>query len=160
MTPDETYADLIRRTREQALLASCSALLGWDEQTYMPRGGAEHRGNQMALLAGLHHERATDPRVGELLASVEGTGLVAEPTSPAAVNVREIRRSYDRRVRLPRSLVEEMARTTTVAQQEWVDARKAKDFARFRPWLETIVALKRREAECLSGDGSPDYDTL
>jgi carboxypeptidase Taq len=160
MTPDEAYGELIRRTRERALLASCSALLGWDEQTYMPRSGSEHRGNQMALLAGLHHERATDPKVGELLAAVEGTGLVAEPTSPAAVNVREIRRSYDRLTRLPRSLVEEMARTTSVAQQEWVDARKAKDFARFRPWLETIMALKRREAECLSGDGSADYDTL
>ena len=74
--PKEAYDELIRRSRELATLASCSAVLGWDEQTYMPAGGAAHRGNQMALLAGLHHERATDPRIGELLAIVEGSALV------------------------------------------------------------------------------------
>ena len=63
--------------------------------------GAEHRGDQMALLAGLHHERATDPRIGELLGEVEGSDLVADPESPEAANVRELRRVYDRRTRLP-----------------------------------------------------------
>jgi carboxypeptidase Taq len=120
MDARDAYEGLIRRAREQSLLSSCASLLEWDEQTYMPRGGVEHRGNQRALLAGLHHEKATDPRVGELLGALEGSDLVADPDSPAAVNVREIRRTYDRRVRVPRTLVEEIARTTTVAQQEWV----------------------------------------
>ena len=108
MGPQEAYVELIRHARELSLLGSASSLLGWDEQTFMPEEGAGHRSAQMGLLAGLHHERATDPRVAELLASVEGSELVAEPRSPAAVNVREIRRSYDRRVRLPRTLVEEL----------------------------------------------------
>ena len=129
MTPQAAYDELIRRSREQTLLASCSALLGWDEQTYMPRGGAAHRGNQMALLAGLHHEKATDPRIGELLERLEGSDLVRDPEVAAAVNVREIRRSYDRQTKLPRTLVEELARTTTLAQQEWVAARQKNDFA-------------------------------
>ena len=94
----------------------------------MPDGGAGHRSAQMGLLAGLHHERATDPKLGELLAIVENSDLIAEPGSPAAVNIRELRRSYDRRVRLPRALVEELARTTSLAQPEWVAARAASDF--------------------------------
>ena len=61
-----------------------------------------------------------------------------------------MRRSYDRRVRLPRSLVEELARTTSLAQPEWVAARAASDFARFRPWLEKIIQLKREESACLA----------
>src|SRR5262249_15836782 len=136
--------------RQQAVLASCSSVLGWDEQTYMPSGGAAHRSSQMALLAGLHHERATDPRIAELLAIVEGSALVAEPESVAGVNVRELRRNYDRRVRLPRTLVEELARTTWMAQSEWVTARAASDFRRFRPWLETIISLKREQSACRS----------
>ncbi len=151
MEPKEAYDELIRRLRELATLASCSAVLGWDEQTYMPSGGAAHRGNQMALLAGLQHERATDPRVGELLASVEGSALTAEPDSVEAANIRELRRSYDRKTKLPRALVEELARTTSMAQPEWVAARAASDFARFRPWLEKIVQLKRQESACLVG---------
>src|SRR5262249_40240429 len=149
MVPQAAYDELIRRAREQAMLASCSAVLGWDEQTYMPPGGAPHRGSQMALLAGLHHERATDPKVGELLAMVEGSSLLGEPDSIVAVNVRELRRSYDRRVRLPRALVEELALTTSMAQPEWIAARAASDFGWFRPWLEKIIRLKREESACL-----------
>jgi carboxypeptidase Taq len=159
MTPKAAYDELIRRSREQALLNSCSALLGWDEQTYMPRGGVGLRGDQMALLAGLHHEKATDPRIGELLREIEGTDLARDELSAAAVNVREIRRDYDRRTRLPRDLVEELARTTTLAQQEWVAARQNSDFRHFRPWLETIIRLKQRESECLTG-GKVSYDAL
>src|SRR5262245_52780931 len=135
MDSQHAYHELIQIWNRQTLLGSCSALLGWDEQTYMPPGGAEHRGRQMALLAGLHHEQMTDPRVGDLLGELEGSSLVKDPESPAAVNVREIRRSFERATRLPRSLVEELARTATLAQQEWVAARQDADFRRFRPWL-------------------------
>jgi carboxypeptidase Taq len=150
MGPHEAYSELIRRTRELSYLASTSSLLGWDEQTFMPEGGAAHRSAQMGLLAGLHHERATDPKLGELLAAVESSDLVAEPTSPAAVNARELRRSYNRRIRLPRTLVEELARTTSLAQPEWVAARTTCDFVRFRPWLEKIIQLKRDESACFA----------
>jgi carboxypeptidase Taq len=108
----------------------------------------------MALLAGLQHERATDPRVGELLAIVEGSPLVSEAASASAVNIRELRRRYDRQVRLPRALVEELARTTSLAQPEWVAARAASDFSRFQPWLAKIIQLKREEAACLAHGGS------
>ncbi len=153
------YEELIRRSREATLLASCSALLGWDEQTYMPKGGADHRGEQMALLAGLHHEKLTDPRIGDLLASLQGSSLTSDSTTTSAVNIREIGRIYRRAVRLPRDLVEEMARTTSLAQQDWVEARRETNFTRFQPWLERIVTLKKREAECLGFDDSP-YDPL
>ena len=49
------YAELIRRSKETALLGSCASLLGWDERTYMPREGSTFRGDQMALLAKLTH---------------------------------------------------------------------------------------------------------
>lgn len=159
MRPREAYDEILRRTREESLLLSCAELLGWDEETYMPRGGAEHRGNQLALLAGLAHRRATDPALGELLGIVEDSPLVADPDSPEAVNVREIRRLYQRQTRLPRSLVEELARTTSLAQQAWLTAREERSFVPFRPWLEKVIALKRREAACLTG-GEPSYDAL
>jgi carboxypeptidase Taq len=159
MQAHKAYDELIRRTREAALLDSCHELLGWDELTYMPRAGVAHRGNQMALLAGLVHEQSTHPRIAELLAEVEGSELVRDPLSAEAVNVREIRRSYERSTRIPRTLVEELARTASLAQQEWEIARAESDFARFRPWLEKFVALKRSEAELL-GYAEVPYDAL
>lgn len=151
MTPQTVYASLIRASQEASLLGSCAELLGWDEDTYMPARGGAHRGRQLALLAGLHHERSTDPRLGEWLAAVESSALVADPLSAPAVNVRLWRRAYDRACRVPRRLVEELADVTSGAQQAWASARRHNDFARLVPWLQKVVALKRDEAEALRG---------
>jgi len=159
MRAQAVYDELIRRARESSLLDSCATLLAWDEETYMPRAGAAHRGEQQALLAGLHHERVTHPRISELLAELEGSALTQEPLSAAAVNVRELRRGYNRLTRLPRRLVEELARIASLAQQEWVVAREKATFSRFRPWLEKIIALKRRQAEAIGYEDCP-YDAL
>jgi carboxypeptidase Taq len=164
---ERAYQELIQRTREIGMLASCSALLSWDEQTYMPAGGASHRAEQMAMLAGLRHHRLTDPRIGELLAVLQGSDLSADPKSAPAVNIREIGRSYHREILLPPALVEELARVTSLAQQAWIVARRQDNFAQFRPWLDRIVRLKRDEAEQLlpalssaSESKATPYDSL
>lgn len=159
MTAADAYAELVRRGKELGVLNSCAAVLGWDQQTYMPAKGAGLRGDQMAFLAALSHQKATDPKVGELLAAVEGTDLVAAPESDAAANVREWRRGYDRATKLPADLVEEMARVTTQAQQAWEQAKRTNDFPTFRPHLERVVELKRREADAV-GYADHRYNAL
>jgi carboxypeptidase Taq len=159
VTTAEAYADLIFRVREAALLGSCGGVLGWDERVNMPRQGSAFRGDQMALLARLGHEMTVAPEIGEALATVEASELVSHPESDAAVNVREIRRAYDRAVKLPAKLVEELARVTTRAQQAWQEARQADHFLAFQPWLEQIVRLKREEAQAVGFKAHP-YDAL
>ncbi|MGH8937738.1 MAG: carboxypeptidase M32, partial [Actinomycetes bacterium] len=159
MHPSAAYDELIRLSREESVLASCLDVLEWDEETCLPRAGVAHRSEQLALLAGLLHDRSTDPRVGELLAVIEASDLVADSESPTAVNVRELRRGYDRERRLPRRLVEEIARVTALAQPAWADAREAADYSRFRPWLERQLALAREEAEAVGYPETP-YDAL
>src|SRR5207245_2940071 len=75
MTPENAYAEIIHRSQQAALLNSCAELLGWDEETHMPAGGVEHRGRQLALLAGLHPQRLTEPRLGEVLPAGEDSAL-------------------------------------------------------------------------------------
>jgi carboxypeptidase Taq len=159
MDASTAYSELLRHSREGHTLSSCAGVLGWDERTYMPRRGAAHRGEQMALLARLTHEMATAPVVGELLAAVEGSPLTRDPDSESAANVREIRRAYDRAVKLPKALVEELARVTSQAQQVWQQARQDKRYADFEPWLAKILALKREEAKAIGYQQSP-YDAL
>jgi carboxypeptidase Taq len=150
---------LIKHIKECRLLESCGHLLGWDERTYMPRQGSPHRGEQMALLARLVHDMLTSSAIGDLLAEAEGDIDKAEADSIDAANVREIRRAYDRAVKLPRDLVEELARITTQAQPVWDQARKDDDFASFEPWLDKIVHLKRQEAQAVGYKKVP-YDAL
>jgi carboxypeptidase Taq len=159
MRPNEAYDELIRRVREETLLTSCEALLEWDEETYLPAGGVENRSEQLAMIAGLLHERGTDSRIGDLLSELEASDLVADAHSPVAINVHKLRREYDRYLRLPRRLVEDVARTTALAQTAWANARADARFEAFRPWLAKIVALKRAEAECV-GFAHEAYDAL
>ncbi len=159
MTTATLFDELISILRKHALLASCGHVLSWDEQTYMPPGGSEHRAEQLALIAGMVHERATHPRVGELLSELEGRTDLAENPDRAVI-VREARRSYSRQTKLPQKLVEELSRTTTLSQQAWVAARKASDFGQFENWLSKILTLKREEAAAIGfGSGVP-YDAL
>jgi carboxypeptidase Taq len=158
-TPQQAYAELIRREKEASVLGSCASLLSWDEHVYMPKGGAGHRAEQMALLARMTHELTTDPVRGELLGELESSSLVREPTSAEAVNIREMRRTYDRAVKIPKTLVEELARATTLSQQAWAEARAKSDFKLFQPHLQKIVGLKRQEAEAVGYRKTP-YDAL
>jgi carboxypeptidase Taq len=159
MTATDAYADLIRRSKEVAVLQSCSAVLGWDQQTYMPKAGAAFRGEQLAVLAGLTHAKATDPATGELLATCEASDLVRDPESVEAANVRELRHGYDRATKLPQRLVEELARVTTAAQEAWQEARARDHFPAFRPHLERVLELKREEADAVGWTGHR-YDAL
>jgi carboxypeptidase Taq len=113
----------------------------------------------MALLAGLVHDRGTAPRYDELLSVVEASSLVSDPDSPHSVNVRELRRAYDRERRFPRRLVEESARVTAMASQAWAEARKRDDFKTFASWLDRIFALTREEADAVGYVGTR-YDAL
>jgi len=160
MQAEQAYGELVQWCKEAATLSSCAALLGWDERTYLPTAGATHRGDQLALLAKLVHERATSPRIAEWLSQIEGTSFVQPSDSIPAANVREIRRGYDRAVKIPARLVQELARVCTHAQQAWQQARAKSDFASFQKWLEQIVQLKREEANAVGfGNGVP-YDAL
>ncbi len=150
-----SYDELTHRVRETAVLGSCAGILGWDERTFLPPAGANHRAAQLGLLARLCHEQAIDPRIGELLGRVEAEPLNAEQASV----VREIRRGFDRSVKVPARLVEELARVTTLAQQAWVAARAKNDWFAFQPWLQKIVTLKREEAQAVGYRESP-YDAL
>jgi carboxypeptidase Taq len=152
---ESIYRSLIAELREISLLSSVGGVLGWDERTQMPRRGAAHRGDQLAMLATLIHQRLASPRMGEWLLQLESESL----DDNAKVNVRETRRKYDRAVKLPESLVQEEAKISVLGQQAWAEARKKSDYASFAPWLEKIIPLKLQRAKCLGYAVHP-YDAL
>ncbi len=158
----KSYEELIQLVREAALLGSSASLLSWDQEVMMPEGGVEYRSRQLSLLARLTHEASTSPRIGELLSICEDDdALTADPISPEAVNIRELRRHYDRKTKLPSALVAEEAALASRAQHVWAESRKNSDFASFKPWLEKIFTLLRKKAECYgwADDGEP-WDAL
>lgn len=147
--------DFVERCRELSDLRSVLDCLSWDQEVVMPPEGGGGRARQLATLAGIHHRKQVDPIWPELLESLSGNDL--GPSDGAAL--REARRDYERAVKVPEGLVRELAETASLAYDAWVQARKDSDFEAFAPWLKKVMALKKREAECLSEGGSL-YDAL
>lgn len=162
MPAHAAYDELCRLARDAATLGSVTSLLGWDQETYMPPSAGAHRAEQQALLAALIHERRTSPRLGELIASCEADrALTGDAESPVAASIREFRRDYDLATKLPKELVSELARVGSQTQEVWKEARAKSDFAMFRPWLEKMVTLTKRKAECYGvPTGGELYDPL
>ena len=109
----------------------------------MPPGGVENRSEQLALSPACCTSAA--PTRGSASCSPRSRARPRSPIppSPAAVNVRELRREYDRD-RAAAADAGGGGRPRHGAGPEGVGpARGAADFARFRPWLERIVELKR-----------------
>jgi carboxypeptidase Taq len=149
------YDELMAFTRETMALSAIAGRLVWDQETMMPRGAAEQRGEEVAALETVMHARRTDPRMAEWLsvAAEEQSGEVAR------ANLRLIRRSYERASKVPAALAAELARVTSVSQGIWADAREQDDFSAFAPALENVLRLRREEGEALAQGGSV-YDAL
>ena len=152
------YQELRAALRRAAGFGSIQALALWDQETYMPRGGGGARAEQLSLLAEHVHALRTSPRIGELIGACEKNSGLGGADRAA---VREMRRDYDQATRLPGDLVAEMAKVSSQSQEAWKGARERNDFAAFAPWLEKMVALQRRKAECLGfAKGGEAYDAL
>ena len=158
----DAYTELCDLVRKGSVLGSVNALLNWDQETYMPAAGAAHRAEQQSMLAELVHERMTSKRIGELLKACEADqSLVGKESSETARNIREMRRDYDLATKLPGSLVAELAKVGSQAQEVWKHARANDDFKSFAPWLDRMMSLSRQKAECYGVKaGGELYDAL
>jgi carboxypeptidase Taq len=147
------FASLMAFQRETEALDRIAARLGWDQETMMPRGAAAQRGEEMAAIEGVLHARRTDPRLAEWLAAAEA------PDAAGAAQLREIARAHARAVKVPTALAQAIARTTSLAQGIWAEARARDDVAHFLPTLAEVIRLRREEAACLAAGGDL-YDAL
>lgn len=155
----ELFAAACGHARRTAVLASVEALLGWDEQTMLPRAGGPHRADQAAEMAAVVHRLRTDPRQAERLARLADSRLAAEGTPHQRVTIRLLKRDADKQARLPARLVEQLARTAVEAQQAWTEARGSSNWSAMEPHLGRMFALKREQAACQRPDLDP-YDAL
>jgi carboxypeptidase Taq len=147
MDPETKLNELTAILNEVADLKNTGDLLGWDQQTYMPPGGAVNRGYQLATLAKLMHIKFTDPEVGELLEELQPWAAELDPDSDEARLVKVTQREYDKRTRVPSEFMAEFTKTTSDAHLVWQQARQEDDFSKFLPNLEKIIDLRRQYAD-------------
>ena len=102
-------------TEEIIDVQTAIALLGWDQQTYMPSGGAEDRGDTLSTLSDLAHQKITSPEMGQLLEDLRPLQASLDPDSDEARLIKVTRREYEKRVKVSSDWVKEFAKVTTMA---------------------------------------------
>ncbi len=131
-------------------------IMDWDQQTFMPRGGAEARAEHVGILSRIEHEMFTSDETGKLLAAARAEGS----TNPQDVaTIRVVQRDFDLKTKIPAKLVAEKSRLAAIAHEDWVKARANNDFKGFAPTLERMFEIARMEAEYL-GYTDHIYDAL
>jgi carboxypeptidase Taq len=156
--PSELAA-LHERATTIADLGHIHSLLFWDQNTVMPPNGAAARGDQAATLETIAHERLTDPELGRLLDALEPWAAEQDPDADDVRLMRELRRDFEKAVRVPTSLAAEASRAAALGQAAWQEARAAADFGRFRDALALQLELRHRYVACFEGFEHP-YDVL
>jgi carboxypeptidase Taq len=134
-------------------------MLHWDEACVMPPGGGEARGESMALLAAISHQRLTHPEIGALLDQAEGSN--GQLDSWQRANVRAMRCTQRRATAVPESLVRAKRIACTRCEQTWRVARGNGDWPAVSGLLEEVVRLTIEEADALGESLSlSPYDAL
>src|SRR5690349_16989175 len=110
----DNYKALIARLAELKHLETSLAVLSWDQQCYMPHGGAQERAEQMALLRRMQHEMFTAAETGRLLEAAESETSTQDAHSDERLTLRVIRRKFDKATKLPPELVTDLARSTAI----------------------------------------------
>jgi carboxypeptidase Taq len=128
-------------------LSRAAALLGWDQQVNMPRGGAEDRGNVLETVSGLIHDKFTAPEVGKLIEDLKPFANTLDPRSDDACLIKRVAHDYEKQTKVSTQWVAEFARVTTISQSVWEDAKAENNFDLFKPHLEKVVELRRQYAD-------------
>ena len=145
--PASPYQQLEQEFRRLHAFRGALSLLRWDAAVMMPRGSADVRGEQLAALETEYHALLTAPRVTRLLDRAQANSQGLEDWQLA--NLREMRRQRDHAIATPTALISRLARATSRAEAQWMEARQKSDFSVFAPHLEEVVALVRDKAALL-----------
>lgn len=155
-TTRELYSIYKNITQKAADFQYAGAVLGWDQEVYMPPKGFAFRGRQLATLASQAHEMVTSESYGNMLKELLGR---VDLTEDEADNIRLSWEDYDKNKKLSIDFVEKLTEQTSAGYNAWLSARKQNKYELYAPELQKMLELKRQQADLYGYEGNP-YNAL
>lgn len=153
------YKALEKQFRRISAVSGALAVLGWDQSTMMPEGGAKARAEQVATLSVLRHEWITDVRLGDQLNEAAADTKALDDWQRA--NLREMQRQWRHASALNPKLVEARAKASMACEMVWRKARRDDEFRPFAKAFRPVLELTREVAAAKSAAfGLGPYDAL
>ena len=137
-------------------LRNASALMQWDQETYLPPKGAALRGQQISTLSELSHQLFVEEELGSLLNDLAAKDDL-DPWQKR--NVERTLEDYNKSKKYTSEFVRALSDQVNKSFHAWIDARKQNRFSVFQPELDKLIALKKQETELLGFEQHP-YDAL
>lgn len=154
MSIQQVQKDTLELMHTISDIGAATAVLNWDQETYMPHGGSATRAEQISTLSTLMHQLLTGEKASSLAQQLKHD-QVTENNALMRLFVEE----HEKAVKLPEDLVKRVSKAQALGQDIWKEARSKKDFSIFAPILDELLTLKREEAEC-RGYEDNRYDAL
>jgi carboxypeptidase Taq len=155
----DPYARAAAKFALSCKLASIEALIDWDAQTNMPKGGSWARGEQRGALAEVTSDLTGSAEIGALLDEAQGYADALDAADRA--NLAEMRRLYVHRAAVPKELVIERARVSQALQTTWIAAKANSDWSAFAPGFKKLMAIHKEVAAAKGAAlGLSPYDAM
>jgi carboxypeptidase Taq len=152
----QLYTTFLTKMQRIADIKAASAVLQWDQETYLPKGGAHFRGQQISTLAELAHQFFSEDELGDLLNELlSKTDLSPEQKR----NVELTQEDYQKNKKYTSAFVRAVSEQVNKTFHSWMEARTQNSFAAYVSDLDALVKLKKEEAEILGYIKHP-YDAL
>jgi carboxypeptidase Taq len=155
----DAYARVSHRFGLAARLDSARAMLNWDAQTQMPRGGAAARGEHMAALTEVALDLIGGDAAGDELAEAEAMRGALEADEQA--DLIEMRRIRTHAAAAPKELAVAKARLAQTLQSAWVQAKADDDFKAWAgPFTEMLALAREIAAAKAAALGTSPYGAM
>jgi carboxypeptidase Taq len=153
---NELYENYQGKMRFIADVKNANAILQWDQETYLPTKGAHFRGQQISTLSEISHRLFSEEEVGNLLKELLSKDDLSAPQK------RNVERTYDDYVKNKKytsEFVRKLSEQTNKAFHSWIESRKKNSFGVYEKDLDSLIQLKKQEAEILGYQHHP-YNAL
>jgi len=152
-------SELKEKLTEIQDISGAGAVLGWDQQTYMPPKGSYVRGRQLSTLHGISHDMFVSDEMGKLLNKLKENSEYSKLDENDKAIVDRTIEDYDKARKVPTKLVMEISQASSEAFSVWEKARKDSDFKMYAPHLKKMVDYGKQLADIYGYEKSP-YDAL
>jgi carboxypeptidase Taq len=155
-TTKKSFKKLLTYYQELSLLGQIQANLEWDLNVNLPKSAAQTRADQTAYITKLAAEKWQNP---ELVEMVNAASNEKNLTDEEKAIIRNLEHSLKYYTRIPKDLIVEFSKETSLAFMAWNRAKQTNTFSEFAPHLKSIVKLCQLMADHLTYTDDP-YDAL
>ena len=157
MTLNEAIEKLNELEKSTYALNHALSILSVDGDTVAPKNSWKGRGKAMAYLTELAYKQLVNPETGEMLDTILQHREEADEVTFRKAEL--LKENYDEYNILPMEEFVAYQELTNESGAVWHDAKEKSDWEMFAPYLEKLVAFRRRFAS-LKDPSKPAYDVL